>query len=268
MQWLALRLGARRVYRILPIIFHRLACRIIGVRVHVRGAPPRNQPTLLVSNHMSWVDIIAISSVTPLSFIAKSEVGGWPVFGTFARLQRSVFVDRTRKSATAQVNSAIASRLADDDVIVLFAEGTTSEGMRVLPFRSALLGAVRDAAGSETMRVQPMSICYVARGGLPMGRNDLPEIAWYGDMDLAPHLMHLLRGSARYDVVISFGEPLNPEEAANRKVATRLAENFARASVGENRRLEQNHRWQRARLVGLAPVKTPPHTRAIAGEMR
>lgn len=231
MQWLALRLGARPVYQRLPVLFHKLVCRIIGVRVRVEGAPPRGQATLLVSNHVSWADITAISSVTPLSFIAKSEVAGWPVFGTFARLQRSVFVDRARRSATAEVNGAIARRLANKEAMVLFAEGTTGEGLRVLPFRSALLGAVKDAAGNEAVSLQPMSICYVARNGLPLRRNGLPHIAWYGDMDLAPHLMDLLRSGDRYEAVISFGDPIPADANVNRKVATRMAEDFARSSI-------------------------------------
>lgn len=237
MQWLALRLGARQVYQRLPVLFHKLVCRIIGVRVRVEGAPPRGQATLLVSNHVSWADITAISSVTPLSFIAKSEVAGWPVFGTFARLQRSVFVDRARRSATAEVNGAIAQRLANREAMVLFAEGTTGEGLRVLPFRSALLGAVKDAAGGEAVSLQPMSICYVRRNGLPLRRSGLPHIAWYGDMDLAPHLMDLLRSGNVYEAVISFGDPIPADANVNRKVATRMAEDFARAST---RRLRQS----------------------------
>ncbi len=234
LQWVALRVGARPVYQRLPVLFHRLVCRIIGVRVRVEGQPPRGRSTLLVSNHVSWADITAIASVTPLSFIAKSEVAGWPVFGTFARLQRSVFVDRARRSATAQVNGAIARRLADNEAMVLFAEGTTGEGMRVLPFRSALVGAVKDAAGEQAVRLQPMCICYVARNGLPLGRDGLPRIAWYGDMDLAPHLMDLLRSGDRYEAVISFGEPV--AGGVNRKVATRMAEDFARARIRRLRR--------------------------------
>ncbi|MFC0284523.1 lysophospholipid acyltransferase family protein [Camelimonas abortus] len=233
-QWLALRLGLRPVYRALPVLFHRLVCRIIGVRVQVRGEPPGEGGALLVSNHISWVDITAISSVTPLSFIAKSEVAGWPVFGLFARLQRSIFIDRSRRTATAEVNATIAQRLADGDAMVLFAEGTTGEGLRVLPFRSALVGAVTALAGDRPVRLQPMSICYVRRTGLPVGRRLLPLIAWYGDMDLAPHLMELLRSGHVWEAVISFGEPLDP--ALPRKVATREAETFARESIRRARR--------------------------------
>lgn len=236
LQWAALRLGYRPIYQRLPVVFHRLVCRIIGVRVRVVGQPPRNQATLLVSNHVSWADIAVISSVAPLSFIAKSEVGGWPVFGTFARLQRSVFVDRSRKTATAEVNGVIASRLAQNEAIVLFGEGTTGEGLRVLPFRSALVGAVKEQAGGQAVNLQPMSICYVARNGLPLGRRNLPQIAWYGDMELAPHLMDLLRSGDCYDAVISFGEPIASFDNVNRKVATRRAEEFARNSVRERRR--------------------------------
>lgn len=236
-QWLALRFGLRPVYRLLPVYFHRIVCRLIGIRVRVIGQPPRNQATLLVSNHVSWADITAISSVAPLSFIAKSEVAGWPIFGAFARLQRSVFVDRSRRSATAEVNDLVARRLENREAIVLFAEGTTGEGLRVLPFRSALVGAVRDQAGAQTMRLQPMSIAYVRRSGLPLGRRNLPQIAWYGDMDLAPHLMDLLRRGHVYEAVISFGDPVPANGGLDRKTASRAAERFARNAVRAQRRL-------------------------------
>lgn len=232
-QWVALKLKLRGVYRWAPVVFHRIVCAVMGFRVIVRGSPPRGAPALIVSNHISWADITVMSGVMPLSFIAKSEVAGWPVFGLFARLQRSVFVDRARRSATAEVNSTVAARLSDGEAIVLFGEGTTGDGTRVLPFRSALVGAVRDAlADPETPHVllQPMSIAYVRRGGLPLGRGERAAIAWYGDMDLAPHLMEVLRGSP-YDVVVTFSEPIAFDPGTDRKRATREAETAVREAM-------------------------------------
>lgn len=99
----------------------------------------------MLSNHVSWLDIIVLGSLRPLSFVAKSEIAGWPVVGTLARLQRTVFIDRARRADTAAVNAAVARRLAGGDLIVLFAEGTTGDGTRLLPFRSSLVGAARAA---------------------------------------------------------------------------------------------------------------------------
>ncbi|GGC93108.1 lysophospholipid acyltransferase family protein [Chelatococcus reniformis] len=226
LQWAALKLGLTRVVRGLPVVFHRLVCAILGFRVIVQGEPPHGQPTLIVSNHVSWADITVVSSIMPVSFIAKAEVAGWPLFGLFAKLQRSVFVDRAKRSATADVNSAIAARLAAGEAMVLFGEGTTGDGVRVLPFRSALVGAARDSIAGQDgapILLQPMSIAYVARNGLPLGRYERAAIAWYGDMDLAPHLMGVLRG-APFDVVVGFGAPIAFTAAVDRKAATRSAE--------------------------------------------
>lgn len=226
LQWTALKLGLARAPRRLPVVFHRLVCAILGLRVIVHGEPPHGQPTLIVSNHVSWADITVVSSIMPVSFIAKSEVASWPLFGLFAKLQRSVFVDRAKRSATADVNSAIAARLAGGEAMVLFGEGTTGDGVRVLPFRSALVGAARDTIagpGGARILLQPMSIAYVARNGLPLGRNERADIAWYGDMDLAPHLMGVLRGGP-FDVVVGFGPPIAFTAGVDRKAATRSAE--------------------------------------------
>ena len=98
-QWLALRLKGG-LKRSLPVVWHRIACRTVGIRVREIGKPARERPLLIVANHVSWLDITVLGSRMPLSFVAKTEVASWPVFGLFAKLQRSVFVDRQRRSAT------------------------------------------------------------------------------------------------------------------------------------------------------------------------
>ena len=103
--------------RRLPLLWHRLATRILGIRVHVHGAPADARPLLLVANHVSWLDITVLGSVMELSFISKSEVASWPVFGLFAKLQRSVFVDREKRAKTGEVAGEIATRLADVTIV-------------------------------------------------------------------------------------------------------------------------------------------------------
>lgn len=222
-QVLALRFGWGIAHD-LPMLFHRLACRLLRVRITVQGQPARGRPLLIVSNHVSWIDITAIATVMPLSFIAKSEVAGWPVFGTFARLQRTVFIDRTRRKGAAHANRLVAERLADGDAMVLFAEGTTSDGNRVLPFRSAVIAAARDAIAEAGhtghVLVQPLTVAYPQRGGLPLSRRDRPAIAWYGDMDLLPHLAAIMAGPP-LDAVLSWGEPVAFDTGTDRKAVTR-----------------------------------------------
>jgi 1-acyl-sn-glycerol-3-phosphate acyltransferase len=224
-----------------PVAFHRLFLALFGIRVRVRGNPPeQGVPTLVLANHVSWLDIPVMASTVPLSFIAKSEIAGWPVFGFLAKLQRCIFLDRNRKAATAEVNSVVAERLARGDVIVLFPEGTTGDGNRLLPFRSSLVGAARAALvganggaeqpGIETIRLQPLAIAYTRRDGLPVTRRERPQIAWYGDMDLLPHLVAFLR-EGPVDAVLSWGDPILFGAATDRKHATSVAETAVRNAI-------------------------------------
>jgi 1-acyl-sn-glycerol-3-phosphate acyltransferase len=232
LQWLAMRFGWRLRDRI-PVLFHRTALRVIDVRVHVAGQPSQAmRPLLFVSNHNSWLDIPVLGSIEPLVFVAKSEIASWPLFGTFARMQRSVFVDRNRRQVTGDVNRSIASRLSGGDPVVLFGEGTSSDGNRILPFRSALLGALRDSMKSDGESfVQPVSISYTRFHGIPMGRQHRDVAAWCGDMELVPHLLQVLREGA-IDVVVTFGEPISVRQEDDRKALSRKLESLVRAQNG------------------------------------
>jgi lyso-ornithine lipid O-acyltransferase len=217
-QWLLLQLGLPQ-RRTFPHRYHRFIARMFGIRIRVVGTPPK-RAALLLANHTSWLDIVIFSAVMPLSFVAKSEVNTWPFFGTLARLQRTVFVTRARRSETGLARDAIAERLAQGDVLVLFPEGTSDDGNSVLPFKSALLSAADSAlhAGRE-VTVQPVSTAYVAREGIPMGRENRPLYAWYGDMELVPHLWEALEAGP-LDVVMQFHSPLS---AMDRKELARVA---------------------------------------------
>ncbi|WP_245454301.1 lysophospholipid acyltransferase family protein [Aquabacter cavernae] len=228
LQWLSLKLGLP-TRRWIPAVFHRIVLRLIGVRVRVHGAPAQGRPLLLLSNHSSWLDICVVGSLFPLFFVAKSEVEKWPVIGLLAALQRSVFVNRQRRSATGAVNREIAARLAQGDPVVLFAEGTSNDGNRILPFRSALVGAVREAFdGERQVLVQPMAVSYVRLQGMPMGRSHRPVAAWTGDLELAPHLMEVLRQGA-IDVDVTFGHARMLDADVDRKRVTRACEAEVRA---------------------------------------
>lgn len=228
MQWLALRM-APPLARWMPVYFHRYLLFVLGVRVTRKGDFSKDRPLLITANHLSWLDIVVISSLAPVSFIAKSEVGEWPVFGTLARLQRSVFVERQRRAKTGEVNEAIASRLSKGDALVLFAEGTTSDGKRILPFRSALLGAAQALASEDgaTSTVQALDIAYPRLGGLPTPRNAHPYIAWHGDMELLPHLADFF-ALPPVDCDVTLLAPVNVDAATNRKALTRELEESVR----------------------------------------
>ncbi len=242
-----------RLGRTIPLVFHRTVLRILNIRIKVIGEPAKDRPMLILSNHVSWIDIIALGSLFPLSFIAKSEVEAWPLFGLLAKLQRSIFVDRTRRSATREMTESIAERLEEGTPIVLFAESTTSDGNRILPFRSALLGAARDAILSDSptkhVCLQPVALAYRGADGLPTGRMGRARIGWYGDMDMLPHLVGILRGGA-LDMTVSFGTPLSYDREGDRKQLAREAES-------DVRRMMVEALTGRKALATPAPPETP-----------
>lgn len=216
-----------------PSYFFHIICTLIEVRVETRGEIAENGPVLIVSNHSSWLDIPVINSIGPVSFVAKHEIASWPLFGILAKLGRSIFIDRSRRLATGNVTGELAERLADGDKIVLFAEGTSSDGNRVLPFKSAIIGAAEKAiaqSGHDDILIQPMSITYVRRRGLPISRIDRPYFTWFGDMELLPHIWGVLMRTP-IDVAINIGAPHKLSEYANRKELTRQLETDVRRMV-------------------------------------
>lgn len=229
-QLVAMRFFPKLAARI-PMLWQRVAARFVGLDVRIDGTPAADRPLMIVANHVSWLDIVTLGSVLPVSFIAKNEVSTWPVVKWLARLQRSVFIDRTRRTAAITSNSAIAARLAEGDAIVLFAEGTTGDGISVLPFRSALLGAAKEAAGADReITVQPVAIVYTALQGIPIGRLRMSDVAWHGDMDLVPHLVGLIDVGS-IDAVVAFGTPIAFGPGVDRKVVTAQAEAEVRRMV-------------------------------------
>lgn len=202
-----------------PMYYHRLVCRVLGVKIKVIGNAPQAGPVLIAANHVSWLDIVVMSAVAPVSFVAKSEVAKWPFFGSLARLQRTVFVDRERRHATGDGRDELRARLTAGEIMVLFAEGTSGDGRSVLPFKSSLFGAA-DVTG---LAVQPVTLAYAGHRNLPMNRRLLPSYAWYGDMDLMPHLIGALR-SGPIEVTVICHPPLPAGGEVDRKALARRAE--------------------------------------------
>ena len=212
-------------------LWQRFACFLMGLRVSVTGAPAKDRPLLLLSNHNSWLDIPVLASVAPVSFIAKSEVATWPVVSLLARAQRTVFVNRENRWATGTHADEVAGRLSKGDIIVLFAEGTSSDGNRVLPFRSALVGAAQRAIGDAgAATVQPVAIVYRKMHGMPLGRQHRPLVAWYGGIDLLPHLKRVA-SEGGIDAHVVFGPARRLAAGDNRKEVTREAGDLVRRLV-------------------------------------
>lgn len=227
-QWVIERLGLPG-WGVIGVWYYKTICTALRIRVRVEGEPVRGRAVLYVSNHVSWADILAIGSLAPIAYVSKSEVGKWPLVGTAAKSQRTIFVDRSRRQQTGDAIADIVQRLSSGTSVVLFAEGTSSDGNRVLPFRSALIGAVREAGARAEggILIQPMSICYTSLHGMPMGRQHRPLVAWYGDLDFMPHIKTFIERGA-VDAVVSYGEPFAADESSDRKVMAKQLEGAVR----------------------------------------
>lgn len=203
--------------RIFPRWYHGTLCRLIGLRVRVVGEISPVHPTLFLSNHSSWLDILVLGGVLPAAFVSKAEVGEWPLIRTVARLGRTVFVSRSR-GRTGTEADAMRDRLRDGGSLILFPEGTSNDGTRVLPFRSSFL-AVADAAA----QVQPVSVVYDQLAGLPACRRDRALFAWYGDMEIGSHFWRLARRPGGR-VTVLLHQPVDPRSFRNRKALSQAVE--------------------------------------------
>jgi 1-acyl-sn-glycerol-3-phosphate acyltransferase len=195
--------------------YWRVVSRLLGVRVRAIGSPVSGagkRPVVFVSNHSSWLDVPVLGGCIDACFVSKDEVGQWPIVGTVARLGRTVFVSRQRQ-ATGRERDGMRERLAAGDNLLLFPEGTTSDGSRVLPFRSSFFAV---AQGEDPPLIQPVSVVYDRLGGLPTGRASRPVFAWYGDMDLATHFWRFSQHRGLRATVL-LHPPIDPARFASRK---------------------------------------------------
>ena len=230
------------ISRKLPQWWHRTILAIMGVRVNIHGKFSDAHPLLLVCNHVSWVDILVMGSVKEICFIAKSEISSWPIINRLAKLQGTVFIDRGNSRDAVNQADTIAARLLHGDVMVLFAEGTTGDGNRLLPFNSSLFGAAQYAIRQshiDTMVVQPVAIAYTKLHGNDLGRRFQPYASWPGSVGLAPHLMNFLRKSA-FDVDVVLGEPLSFNANTNRKKISAAANAQVKTMYGHAMRNQLN----------------------------
>ena len=239
-QVITLKIGAKN-WNFFPNLAHKVLAFTLGLKVRQVGKPATDKPTLLVSNHISWLDIPAIGSLAALSFVAKAEVGRWPVVGFLANLQKTIYVDRQKKTDTGRVADEMGERMSGGRAVVLFAEGTSDVGLHVLPFRSALVGATQAAMkndGVSEMYIQPMAIAYTHLNGLPISAAERSKIAWVGDMGIEDNIGDILSSGAK-SVSAMFGEPILVQKGDDRKIITKQAEQAVRDMlVALNRQTE------------------------------
>jgi 1-acyl-sn-glycerol-3-phosphate acyltransferase len=204
----------------LPRLFHRLGCRILGLRIEVVGQPVFTGTIAWVGNHLSYLDIPVLGSLGTLRFVAKQEIADWPLFGWLAGLQRTVYISRRPRDA-AMATRRFAEALAAGGVVVMFPEGTSGDGSAVLPFRPSLLQALmasttvpqavpETAAQAFTLRLQ-------SADGHPADQPGISNLyAYYGDMVLLPHLKRFL-GLRGARVQLVFHPPVMPSAFPGRR---------------------------------------------------
>jgi len=200
--------------------YYRVLAGIIGLKVVARGQQSTEKPHLVVSNHISYYDIVALGSLVAGDFIAKADIAKWPIFGVMAKAGRSVFIDR-RRGATDTARDQIQERLDAGDTLIMFPESTSGDGNLMKPFKSALFSVaerrITDRKGQlRNIAVQPVSIAYTRINGLPLGVGWRPFVAWYGDMEMIPHLWYLSK-LGRLTVEITFHPPVSLADFPTRK---------------------------------------------------
>jgi 1-acyl-sn-glycerol-3-phosphate acyltransferase len=227
-QFVITRLGL--FWNVPTMLFHKVGCIFLGIRVKTIGEPLHNRPTLLLSNHISWTDIIAIGSVADVTFVAKTGVRNTFFVGFMASLQRTLYVDYHNRKDAKRTSAEMASRLARNGAVLLFAEGHRDLGTHVQPFRSALVGAAQAAmeeGGAKDVAIQPVTIAYTHLQGLPVTRNERSGISGMNARGLKAVVANLLTSGMK-DVTIAFGAPIPFGPETDRKVVTKLAENQVR----------------------------------------
>ncbi|MCA1940205.1 MAG: 1-acyl-sn-glycerol-3-phosphate acyltransferase [Caenispirillum bisanense] len=234
----ALTMAVGGPYRRFARLYWAVVARITNTRIVVKGTPATERPLVMVANHTSYMDIVVLGSIVCGAFVAKSEVAAWPGFGTIAKLGRTVFVDRKRSAAGRQRDELVRRLVKVREPLIFFPEGTSNDGNRVLPFKTTLFNVAEKPVGGEVVTVQAVSIAYTRVNGLPMGWGWRPFYAWYGDMDLAPHLWALL-GFGRSTVEVEFHPPVRADRFTGRRdmavwCETAVRNGVARALFGRD----------------------------------
>lgn len=203
---------------VIPHLWHRGVCAVFGIRAEIQGTPVTDRQVLYLSNHLSYLDIPLLASVLCYqSFVAKSDVSGWPVFGYLSKLQQTVFIQRSRSAAAREIGT-LDTVLHTGRSLTLFPEGTSTDGRNVIPFKSSLF-AIPLQSGLADLMLQPVTISILSVDGQAPATHNLRDLyAWHRDMDtpLGAHLWRFAKTSGSR-IRIVFHPPIRSGDFSDRK---------------------------------------------------
>lgn len=212
----------------------RGVCALLGIRLLIDGVPFRACPTVFVPNHVSYLDIPVLGALLDATFVAKAEVARWPLFGFLARLTGTMFVRRYWREAKRQ-RDALAARMARGESFVLFAEGTSSNGLDVLPLKSSLLSVAEPGVLERPIAVQPLVLAWRRlASGTPIDAANAELYAWCGEASLLPHLWRVLQLDG-VEVAVRVGPPRLSWSVTSRKLLATELRAYLRRGLAEAR---------------------------------
>lgn len=201
---------------------------LTGIRLQCEGQPEKGG-TLMLANHSSYLDVVILGALLPFCFTPKREIARWPVIGFLTNLSRPIYINREDRRSIREAQGAMQQAIEEGRNIVLFPEATTSDGSKVLPFKSGMLSV----AEGKPIKVQPVSIAYLKESGKPVTDQETRDhYAWYGDMALVPHLWQLF-GIRHSQAGIVFHPPVQADRFESRKQLTAYVEDQVRAGFEE-----------------------------------
>lgn len=211
-----------KIIRYLVRLYFKVSCKILSIRIKIEGDIVQKPPIFFISNHSSWLDIMVLGAVVPASFTPKSEIASWPAIGVLTKMSDAIFIDR-RRNKTQENYDKLVKHFTNRKNIILFAEGTTGDAIRILPFKSSYLALVTDLSKAENLAkmhiehppaLQNILITPTYVENLPMDRANIHYYGWIGDTDLASHFWKLVQLSS-IEVSINFMPEIDLEQYLN-----------------------------------------------------
>jgi len=207
---------------IIPQQWHKALCFIFGIKIKYVGKPHTDGQTIFVSNHMSYLDILVLGTVLRASFVAKKDVASWPVFGFLSKLQQTAFISRSHVDARKEKN-ALDTMISDKKSLIIFPEGTSTDGREVIPFKSSLFSIALRNEQSNIM-IQPITLAMHQVDKHEITKQDDHDLyAWHINMTtpLGEHLWRFARSKGA-EIHIHFHTPVDANEYSDRKILAKL----------------------------------------------